>query len=79
MSNRTPVYRSWKKAYGGDPDSNILRDLHRRLMKIEIAYSKSEDLIRVLESALVDAERHIRYLKGRIDSIDLGHLTDIVD
>ncbi len=34
-SNRTPRYRSFRKAYGGDPDSSILRDLHKRVTELE--------------------------------------------
>lgn len=36
--SRPPVYRNFRKAYGGDPDSQILRDLHRRLTAVELAF-----------------------------------------
>ena len=34
MTNR-PRYRNFQKAYGGDPDTAVLRDLHKRLTKLE--------------------------------------------
>ena len=34
MTDR-PRYRNFRKAYGGDPDSAVLRDLHKRLTKAE--------------------------------------------
>lgn len=34
MTDR-PRYRNFRKAYGGDPDSSVLRDLHKRLTKVE--------------------------------------------
>lgn len=45
MSNVTPVYRSFRRAYGGDPDSSVLRDLHKRLMRTEIDLSNAEAAI----------------------------------
>ncbi len=36
MSELTPRYRSFQKAYGGDPDSAVLKDLHKRVMRLEI-------------------------------------------
>ncbi len=35
MSDR-PRYRSWKKAYGGDPDTAVLHDLHKRMTRVEL-------------------------------------------
>lgn len=34
MTNR-PRYTNFRKAYGGDPDSAVLRDLHKRTTKLE--------------------------------------------
>lgn len=79
MGNATPRFRSWTKAYGGDPDSTILRDLHRRLMKVEIAQARDQIRAARDEKRIDDAERHILYLKGAIDKIELGHLTNIVE
>ncbi len=69
MSNRTPRYRSWKKAYGGDPDSSILRDLHRRLMKVEIALDRAVARVGDQEDLLVAANQRIVYLRQLIDSL----------
>lgn len=35
MGYRTPKYRSFRRTYGGDPDSTILRDLHQRITRLE--------------------------------------------
>ncbi len=37
MTDR-PKYRSWKRAYGGDPDTAVLHDLHKRVTKLERAH-----------------------------------------
>ncbi len=48
MTDR-PRYRSWKKAYGGDPDTAVLHDLHKRLTKVERLLWDTRDLLRRLE------------------------------
>jgi len=48
MTDR-PRYRSWKKAYGGDPDTAVLHDLHKRCTKLEQALWSALQLIRSLE------------------------------
>ncbi len=55
LSERTPRFTSFRKSYGGDPDSAILRDLHKRLMKVEIALNRAKADISELteESAMV--------------------------
>ncbi len=67
MSNRAPAYRSFKKDYGGDPDSTILRDLHRRLMKVEIAFEKERIAAR-------DVREDLRLLQVR-----LAHLKQLIE
>ncbi len=47
--NDTPKYRSFRKAYGGDPDSAVLNDLHKRVMRLEIDLHNALALIRRLE------------------------------
>ena len=39
------AFRNFRRAYGGDPDSAVLRDLHKRLMKIELLVSSLEEVI----------------------------------
>ncbi len=41
-------FRSFKRAYGGDPDSSVLKDLHRRLMRVEIDLARAEAAILLL-------------------------------
>ncbi len=43
-------YRSFKKAYGGDPDSSILQDLHKRVMRLEIDRIHDREIIRALQA-----------------------------
>ncbi len=31
-----PQFRSFKRTYGGDPDTSVLRDLHKRVMRLEM-------------------------------------------
>ncbi len=62
MSNRTPSFRSWKRAYGGDPDSTILRDLHRRLMKVEIAQARLIEQTVDLLSSVEEVHRRLHYV-----------------
>lgn len=53
MSNRAPRYRSFRKAYGGDPDTSILRDLHKRLTRTEQDLALAETRIaELLEHAV---------------------------
>ncbi len=47
MTDR-PRYRSWKKAYGGDPDTAVLHDLHKRATKLEqLVWALSEAISRL--------------------------------
>ncbi len=62
VSDRTPRYRSFKKDYGGDPDSTILKDLHRRLMKIEIAFAKLERMLVIIENDQIEVKRRLHYV-----------------
>lgn len=48
MSNRQPRYRSFRKAYGGDPDSAILRDLHKRLTRVELDLALANSRVEAL-------------------------------
>lgn len=32
---RKPKYRNFRRQYGGDPDTSILRDLHKRMTSLE--------------------------------------------
>ncbi len=36
LTTDRPRYRSWKKAYGGDPDTAVLHDLHKRATRLEL-------------------------------------------
>lgn len=45
MSDLTPRYRSFQKAYGGDPDTAVLRDLHKRVMRLEIDIAQLTELL----------------------------------
>ncbi len=74
MSNRTPRYRSFKKDYGGDPDSTILRDLHRRLMKLEIAFDRAHKGLVALDEDVASVHLKLRQLLvmagGTVDSAE---------
>ncbi len=52
MSSRP--YRNFRKAYGGDPDTAVLRDLHKRLTKVEVAQDKILIGLQANTRALVD-------------------------
>ncbi len=47
-------YRNFRKAYGGDPDTAILRDLHKRLTRVEINQDKILIGLQANSRALVD-------------------------
>ncbi len=67
MSNRTPRYRSYEKAYGGDPDSSIVKDLHRRLMKVEISLDRERTINRQHREDLRLVQVRLAQLKQLVD------------
>ncbi len=52
--NDTPRYRSFKRAYGGDPDTAVLHDLHKRVMRLEIDLANARALIRRLNDVRIE-------------------------
>ena len=76
MSERP--YRGFRKTYGGDPDRAIMNDLHKRLMKVEIAADRAETRLRAAEASIEEVHRRLHYLLvaggGIVDPEDQGRL-----